>query len=61
LTFPSDRQRIALQNTFNHPQWGLPNMAAWNSSNQTPPATFASISTTATDMRQIQLALKYTF
>jgi hypothetical protein len=48
-------------NTFNHPQWGLPNAGSWNTNTVTPPATFAKISSTSTDMRQIQVALKYVF
>jgi hypothetical protein len=48
-------------NTFNHPQWGNPNMGSWNTNTLTPPATFAKITTTSTDMRQIQFALKYIF
>ena len=36
-------------------------MGAWNTNTTTPPATFAKITTTATDMRQIQFALKYVF
>ena len=48
-------------NTFNHPQWGLPNMGTWTTNTPAPPATFAKITTTANDMRQIQFALKYVF
>jgi hypothetical protein len=48
-------------NTFNHPQWGNPNMGAWNTNTPTAPATFARITTTSSDMRQIQFALKFLF
>jgi hypothetical protein len=61
----TERQSLQLRceafNTFNHPQWGLPNVGSWNTNTVTPPATFARISTTSTDMRQIQVALKYIF
>ena len=48
-------------NTFNHPQWGNPNVGAWNTNTPAPPATFARITTTSGEMRQIQFALKYLF
>ena len=48
-------------NTLNHPQWGNPNMGAWNGNTRDPPANFARITTTATEMRQMQFALKYLF
>jgi Carboxypeptidase regulatory-like domain/TonB-dependent Receptor Plug Domain len=48
-------------NTFNHPQWGNPNMGAWNTNTTVAPANFLRITTTATEMRQMQFALKYIF
>ena len=48
-------------NTFNHPQWGNPNVGSWNTNTPAPPATFVKITTTSSDMRQIQFALKYVF
>jgi hypothetical protein len=36
-------------------------MGAWNTNTATSPATFARITTTSTDMRQMQFALKYIF
>jgi Carboxypeptidase regulatory-like domain len=61
----TERQTVQFRcetfNTLNHPQWGLPNMGAWNTNTPTAPATFAKITTTSTDMRQIQFALKLIF
>jgi hypothetical protein len=48
-------------NTLNHPQWGNPNTNAWNTNTVAAPANFARITSTATDMRQMQFALKYIF
>jgi hypothetical protein len=48
-------------NTFNHPQWGNPNTGAWNTNTTAAPANFARITTTSTEMRQMQFALKYLF
>ena len=46
--------RLEAFNVFNHPTWGAPN------ANTASPA-FGTISTTAVQMRQIQLGLKYSF
>ncbi len=48
-------------NTPNHPQWGGPNVGAWNTNTAVAPATFARITNTSTNMRQMQFALKYLF
>jgi hypothetical protein len=48
-------------NTLNHPQWGNPNMGAWNANTAAAPANFARITSTSTNMRQMQFALKYIF
>jgi hypothetical protein len=47
--------RLEVFNTFNHVNLGQPNATI------DAPLTVGRISTTATDARQIQLALKYTF
>ena len=60
----TENQRLQLRletfNLPNHPNFGNP-ITAWGSTNQTPAATFGTIRTTATDMRQVQVALKYIF
>jgi len=63
--FPlTERQHLQFRfetfNTANHPNFGNPSVA-WGSTNQTPSASFGTIRSTATDMRQMQAALKYIF
>lgn len=61
----TERQNIEFRwevfNSWNHPNWGAPNMT-WGSSSQTTPGpSFLTITGTQTSMRQMQFALKYNF
>ena len=63
--FPlTERQHLQFRfetfNTANHPNFGNPN-ASWGSTTKTPSASFGTTRSTATDMRQMQAALKYIF
>lgn len=60
-----EQQRLEFRfesfNFANHPNWGDPNMN-WGSTSPTRPGSnFLTITSTATSMRQLQLALKYLF
>jgi hypothetical protein len=52
--------RMEMFNAPNHVEWGSPS-ASWGSSNVAAPSSFGQIRSTAANMRQIQLALKYNF
>ena len=52
--------RFEAFNAANHPSWAGPNVT-WNSKTSTPQASFGKITSTSRDMRQLQMALKYTF
>jgi hypothetical protein len=52
--------RMEAFNAANHPAWAGPNVT-WNSRTSTPAATFGKITGTTNAMRQMQMALKYTF
>jgi len=52
--------RFEAFNAANHPAWAGPNVT-WNSRTATPAASFGKITSTTNSMRQLQMALKYTF
>jgi hypothetical protein len=54
--------RLEMFNAPNHVELGTPGSVSWGgSSSVAPPSNFGVITSTATSMRQIQLALKYDF
>jgi hypothetical protein len=54
--------RVEMFNAPNHVELGTPGSVSWGgSSNVAPPSNFGVITTTRANMRQIQLALKYSF
>lgn len=53
--------RFETFNTANHPNFGVPNPSWSSTSITTPGASFATITTTANAMRQMQAALKFNF
>ncbi len=61
----TERQNIEFRwelfNSWNHPNWGNPNMTWGSTSLTTPGPAFLTITSTQTNMRQMQLALKYNF